>query len=223
MAPCHNLKSKTIKASIFNSKKYHITKMNKFDNTNYFKRRIMKTWFFILSYLILFSITISVDADEVNKAMRLTSLSFANQKSMAKELTCDGENISPALEWSGVPKGTKSFVLIVDDPDAPDPNNPRIIWVHWVLYNIPATVTSLPEGLKDKDLPDGTLQGLNDWKRTGYGGPCPPIGQHRYFFKLYALNIILSDLKHPTTAKLKSAMKGHILDTAELIGLYQRK
>lgn len=183
----------------------------------------MKTWFFIISHLILFSINISVDAAEVNKGMQLTSPSFKNQEILAKKFTCDGENISPALEWSGFPKGTKSFVLIVDDPDAPDPNNPRIIWVHWVLYNIPANVTSLPEGARDKNLPNGTLQGLNDWKRTVYGGPCPPIGQHRYFFKLYALNIILSDLKYPTTAILESAIKGHILDAAELIGLYQRK
>jgi Raf kinase inhibitor-like YbhB/YbcL family protein len=197
--------------------------MNKFHNTYYFKRGIMKKWLFIISHLVLLYLATSANAAEVNKGMKLTSPSFKNQEVISKKFTCDGENISPALEWASVPKETRSFVLIVYDPDAPDPKNPSIIWVHWVLYNIPATVNSLPEGKKDKNLPDGTLQGLNDWKRTGYGGPCPPIGQHRYFFKLYALNIILSDLKHPTTAILKSAMKGHILDTAELIGLYQRK
>jgi Raf kinase inhibitor-like YbhB/YbcL family protein len=155
--------------------------------------------------------------------MQLTSPSFENQKSIAKKFTCDGENISPTLEWSGVPEGTKSFALIVDDPDAPDPANPRTTWVHWVLYNIPASVSSLPEGIKDKDLPQGTLQGLNDWKKTGYGGPCPPIGEHRYFHKLYALDTVLPNLTRPTKAKLEKAMEGHILAKAELIGLYQRK
>ena len=97
-----------------------------------------------------------------------------------------------------------------------------MVWVHWVLYNIPETVSSLPEGVRDKELPMGTLQGLNDWEKTGYGGPCPPIGKHRYFHKLYALDIVLPDLMRPTKAKLEKAMEGHILDKAELIGLYQR-
>jgi Raf kinase inhibitor-like YbhB/YbcL family protein len=183
----------------------------------------MKSWYFIISQLVLLSITISANAKEVNKVMQLTSPNFSDQKIMNKKFTCDGGNISPALEWSGVPEGTKSFVLIVDDPDAPDPANPQMTWVHWVLYNIPATVSSLPEGVKAKDLPTGTLQGLNDWKKTGYGGPCPPIGQHRYFHKLYALNIILPDLNRPTKEKLEKAMQGHILYKAELIGLYRRK
>ncbi len=165
----------------------------------------------------------SVNAQEVNKAMKLTSQSFENKKDMAKKFTCDGEDISPALEWSDVPEETKSFALIVDDPDAPDPANPKMTWVHWILYNIPAAVSSLPENVKVVDLPEGTLQGLNDWKKTGYGGPCPPIGKHRYFHKLYALDIILPDLKHPTKAELEKAMEGHILNQAELIGLYQRK
>jgi hypothetical protein len=155
--------------------------------------------------------------------MQLTSPSFENKKDMDRKFTCDGEDISPAVEWSDVPEGTKSFALIVDDPDAPDPANPKMTWVHWIFYNIPATVSSLPEGIKIKNLPKGTLQGLNDWKKTGYGGPCPPIGKHRYFHKLYALDIILPDLKHPTKAELEKAMEGHILNQAELIGLYQRK
>jgi hypothetical protein len=165
----------------------------------------------------------SVYAQEVNKAMKLKSQSFENKKDMAKKFTCDGEDISPALEWSDIPEETKSFVLIVDDPDAPDPANPKMTWVHWILYNIPAAVSFLPENVKDVDLPEGTLQGLNDWKKTGYGGPCPPIGKHRYFHKLYALDIILPDLTRPTKAKLEKAMEGHILHKAELIGLYQRK
>jgi Raf kinase inhibitor-like YbhB/YbcL family protein len=183
----------------------------------------MKTVWFIVAQIVLVFLVVSVNAQEVNKIMKLTSSGFENQKSMAKKFTCDGEDISPALEWSGVPDGTKSFALTMDDPDAPDPANPRMTWVHWVLYNIPAAIGSLPEGVKDKDLPEGTLQGLNDWKKTGYGGPCPPVGKHRYFFKLYALDIVLPDLSRPTKAKLEKAMEGHILSKAELIGLYQRK
>ena len=137
--------------------------------------------------------------------MQLTSPHFANRKRMAR-FTCDGKNISPALEWSGVPEGTVSFVLIVD-PDAPDPANPKMTWVHWVLYNIPATASALPEGVEDKDLPEGTLHGINDWKKTGYGGPCPPVGEHRYFHKLYALDVILPDLMRPTKGKLEKPLK----------------
>lgn len=155
--------------------------------------------------------------------MELTSPGFENQKVIPKQFTCQGEDISPELNWSGIPDGTKSFALIVDDPDAPDPAHPRMTWVHWVLYNIPATATSLSEGIKDTEFPEGTLQGLNDWKRTGYGGPCPPIGQHRYFHKLYALDIVLTDLGQPTKAKLEKAMEGHVISKAELIGLYQKK
>ncbi|BBO66251.1 hypothetical protein DSCA_01810 [Desulfosarcina alkanivorans] len=154
--------------------------------------------------------------------MQLTSPNFADRKPMSREHTCDGKNISPALEWSGVPQGTRSLVLIVDDPDAPDPAHPKMTWVHWVLYNIPATASALPEGVADKDLPEGTLQGINDWKKTGYGGPCPPIGEHRYFHKLYAVDVILPDLMRPTKGKLEKAMDGHVLSKAELVGLYER-
>lgn len=183
----------------------------------------MKSWCFIMTQLILLSIISSANAEEVTTMMQLSSPGFENRKGIAKQFTCDGENISPALEWSGVPEGTGSLVLIVDDPDAPDPANPRMTWVHWVLYNIPATVVSLPKGVKDKALPKGTLQGLNDWKKTGYGGPCPPVGRHRYFHKLYALDTVLPDLARPTKAKLEKAMEGHVLSKAELIGLYQRR
>ena len=155
--------------------------------------------------------------------MELTSPSFENQGDIPKKFTCDGQDISPALAWTNLPQGTKSLVLIVDDPDAPDPANPSMTWVHWVLYNIPATAGSLPEGVKEKDLPKGTLQGLNDWKKTGFGGPCPPVGKHRYFYKLYALDMVLPDLKKPTKVKLEKAMEGHVLSKTELVGLYQRK
>ena len=155
--------------------------------------------------------------------MQLTSPHFSNQGDIPKKYTCDGEDTSPALEWSAVPEGIKSFILIVDDPDAPDPAAPKMTWVHWVLYNIPGTANSLAEGVTEQNLPRGTLQGLNDWKRTGYGGPCPPIGKHRYFHKLYALDIVLPDLNLPTKAKLENEMSGHVLARAELVGLYQRK
>ena len=183
----------------------------------------MKSVFFIAAQIVLVSLVLSANAQEVNKMMKLTSSGFENQKSIAGKFTCDGADISPALNWADIPAGTKSLALIVDDPDAPDPANPKMTWVHWVLYNIPATAGSLPEGVKGRDLPQGTLQGLNDWKKPGYGGPCPPIGKHRYFHKLYALDIVLPDLSRPTKAKLEKAMEGHILSKAELIGLYQRK
>jgi len=130
--------------------------------------------------------------------------------------------VSVPLAWSGAPPATKSFVLIVDDPDAPDPKAPRMTWVHWVLYNLPPSATGLKEGIKPSELPKGTLEGLNDWKRTGYGGPCPPIGRHRYFHKLYALDTQLPAMESPTTANLEQAMKGHVIEKAELIGTYQK-
>jgi Raf kinase inhibitor-like YbhB/YbcL family protein len=159
---------------------------------------------------------------DVTMVLTITCPAFSHNEDIPKRYTCDGRNISPALEWSGLPELTKSMVLIVDDPDAPDPAAPRMTWVHWVLYNIPPNVSGLPEGVKPKDLPEGTKEGLNDWKRTGYGGPCPPIGRHRYFHKLYALDVVLPDLGRPTKGKLEKAMEGHILSKAELIGTYRR-
>ena len=136
--------------------------------------------------------------------------------------TCEGRDISPALGWTGVPEAAVSLALIVDDPDAPDPAAPRLTWVHWVLYNIPATATALPEGVTAAQLPPGTLEGTNDWKRTGYGGPCPPIGRHRYFHKLYALDTVLPDLGRLNKPRLEKAMRGHILAQTELVGSYQK-
>lgn len=154
--------------------------------------------------------------------MKLQSPDFKDQGEIPRKHTCQGGDVSPGLAWSDVPEGTKSFALIVDDPDAPDPAAPKMTWVHWVLYNIPAGVDSLPQGVKEKDLPKGTSEGLNDWKRTGYGGPCPPIGRHRYFHKLYALDTVLPDLKKPIKAQLEKAMEGHVLSKTELVGLYQK-
>lgn len=152
----------------------------------------------------------------------LTSPAFAAGHDIPIDYTCEAADVSPPLNWSGIPAGTQSLALIMDDPDAPDPAAPKMTWVHWVLYNIPPTATGLPQGVEPADLPPGTLEGLNDWKRTGYGGPCPPIGRHRYFFKLYALDIVLPDLGRPTKAQLEQAMHGHILAKAELMGFYQK-
>jgi len=155
-------------------------------------------------------------------SLSLTSPAFKHHGSIPRRHTCDGEDVSPALSWTGAPEGTKSFALVVDDPDAPDPAAPKVVWVHWVLYNLPAGTTSLGEALTAKSLPKVTLEGLNDWKQTGWRGPCPPIGRHRYFHKLYALDVVLPDLRRPDKAALEKAMKGHVLAQAELIGTYQR-
>jgi Raf kinase inhibitor-like YbhB/YbcL family protein len=162
-----------------------------------------------------------ISMEDMIMAMNLTSTSFPHNGAIPKRYTCDGEDVSPPLAWAGAPAGTKSLALIVDDPDAPDPAAPKLTWVHWVLYNIPSAATGLREAIPVKELPKGTLQGLNDWKRTGYGGPCPPIGRHRYFHKIYALDTVIPDLGTPTKAALEKAMQGHILARAELIGTYQ--
>ena len=177
--------------------------------------------FFVFS---CFYMTAALSAEgEHNMTLILNSPDFTHQGEIPKIFTCDGDDSSPALSWTGLPQNTKSLVLIVDDPDAPDPAKPKMTWVHWLLYNIPPTVTELPKAVAVSALPFGTLQGKNDWKRTGYGGPCPPIGRHRYFHKLYALGIELPDLHHPNKAQLEKAMAGHIIDQAELIGTYQRQ
>ena len=152
--------------------------------------------------------------------MKLRSPSFTHEGTIARKHTCEGQDTSPALEWDGVPSGTKSLALIVDDPDAPDPAAPKTTWVHWVLYAIPATVHALPEGVRA--LPAGTREGFNDWKSKGYRGPCPPVGRHRYFHKLYALDIV-PELKNPTKAELEKAMEGHVLAKAELVATYQKE
>jgi Raf kinase inhibitor-like YbhB/YbcL family protein len=155
-------------------------------------------------------------------AMILQSSAFAPQGEIPKRYTCDGEDVSPPLKWSDLPPNTASLALIVDDPDAPDPAAPKMTWVHWVLYNIPPSVTELPEDAHKGDLPAEIMQGINDWHKTGYRGPCPPIGRHRYFHKLYALDVVLPDLGKPSKAALEKAMVGHILASKELIGTYQR-
>ena len=153
----------------------------------------------------------------------ITSPAFEQGGEIPSVHTCEGKDTSPPLAWAGVPPGAKSLALIVDDPDAPDPKAPKRTWVHWVICDIPATAPGLPAAVVAKDLPAGAREGTNDWKRVGYGGPCPPIGRHRYFFKLYALDTALPDLGAPDKAKLESAMKGHVLAQAELMGTYQKR
>ena len=155
--------------------------------------------------------------------LRLTSSAFEHLGKIPRRYTCEGEDVSPPLSWTDAPPGTKSFALIVEDPDAPDPEAPKMTWVHWVLYNLPPETRGLEEGVPVDRLPAGTLEGRNDWKRTGYGGPCPPIGRHRYFHKLYALDRVLPDLGTPTKAELEAAMRGHVLEQAELMGTYQKR
>ena len=152
--------------------------------------------------------------------MKLTSSAFTHYGPIPARYTCEGEDLAPPLAWSDAPASTKSFALVVDDPDAPDPAAPKVTWVHWVVYDIPASTRTLPEG---GALPKGAQTGLNDWKRRDWGGPCPPIGRHRYFFKLYALDAALPGLRSPTKAELERALRGHVLAQAELVGTYQKR
>lgn len=155
-------------------------------------------------------------------ALTLESTVFTHGDEIPSKYCCDGSDISPPLKWQGLPEQTRSLVLIVDDPDAPDPKAPKMTWVHWILYNIPPESTALPEAATSATLPPGTGQGLNDWQRATYGGPCPPIGQHRYFFKLYALDRLVNLTGKPTKVEVEAAMEGHVLAQAELIGTYQK-
>jgi hypothetical protein len=155
--------------------------------------------------------------------LTLTSPAFANNTSIPGRYTCDGDDRSPPLEFSGVPDTTRSLALIIDDPDAPDPAAPKRTWVHWIVYNLPPDTGSLPEGTSSGALPAGAKRGINDSKRTEYSGPCPPVGRHRYFHKLYALDRVLADLGQGTKADLEAAMEGHILEQTELIGTYERR
>lgn len=134
------------------------------------------------------------------------------------KFSCDGQDVSPPLSWNGLPQGTESLALVMEDPDAPAGN-----WVHWVIYNIPASLSGLPEGVPaERELANGSLSGLNSWGRNGYGGPCPPRGTHRYFFRLYALDAPLELAGGATRERLSEAMQGHILGQAEIMGTYRR-
>jgi Raf kinase inhibitor-like YbhB/YbcL family protein len=151
--------------------------------------------------------------------LSIRSTAFGAHEEIPKKYTCQGEDVSPALSFSGIPKGTKTLALIVDDPDAPDPAAPKRVWCHWIVFNLPPSSSTLVEGCKE--LPEGAQPGLNDWGRPSYGGPCPPIGRHRYLFKLHALDTKL-ELKQPKKADIEQAMQGHVLQAAELVGTYQK-
>jgi Raf kinase inhibitor-like YbhB/YbcL family protein len=155
-------------------------------------------------------------------SLQLTSAGFGNNSLIPRRYTCEGDDVSPPLSWSGLPGATKSLALIVDDPDAPDPAAPKRTWVHWVLYDIPKESLGLVEDVGGRGLPKGTHEGHNDWKKPGYRGPCPPVGRHRYFFRLYALDCVLGDLGTCTKRDLLEAMRGHVLEQAELVGLYEK-
>lgn len=153
-------------------------------------------------------------------ALAITSPVFRHGGEIPARFTCQGTDVSPPLVFSGVPADAKSLVLIVDDPDAPDPKAPKMTYVHWVVYDLPPDAKGFAEGVKS--LPAGTRDGVNDWKRTGYGGPCPPIGRHRYFFKLYALDTRLEGLDKPTKDQVLKAMHGHVLAEAQIVGTYEK-
>jgi hypothetical protein len=171
---------------------------------------------------LLLSCVISIVHAEEKMTLTLRSTAFINGGEIPSQYTCEGKDLSPPLEWEGVPNNARSLVLIVDDPDAPDPKAPRMTWVHWVVYNIPPDVAGFPDGATSTGLPPGTEQGLNDWKKIGYGGPCPPVGRHRYFHKLYALDTVLKEMDQPGKADIEAAMRGHILEQTELVGTYEK-
>jgi Raf kinase inhibitor-like YbhB/YbcL family protein len=182
---------------------------------------VMRAIVSMLLSMLAFAAPAALAAGETNM-LSITSSAFAAGQAIPKKYTCEGGDRSPPLAWSGAPSGTKTFALIVDDPDAPDPAAPKMTYVHWVLYNVPAATVQLAEGASGTALPAGAGEGRNDFGRTNYGGPCPPIGRHRYFFKLYALDIELPAGKANDKPALEAAMKGHVLAHAELMGTYQK-
>jgi Raf kinase inhibitor-like YbhB/YbcL family protein len=180
----------------------------------------MKSYFKYLLLLIIIAIIIPpVFSGENTMTIKITSTAFKEGEMIPSKYTCDGENISPQIAWTNFPDKTKSFVLISDDPNAP-----MGTWVHWVVYNIPANVSELKEKFpKDAKSDDGTMQGTTDFKRIGYGGPCPPSGTHRYYFKIYALDTILKVKPGLTKNEILNEMQGHILAEGQLMGKYKRK
>jgi len=154
--------------------------------------------------------------------LTLSTPAFDSQEHIPTTYTCDGQGIAPALHWQHIPSGTRSLALIVTDPDAPDPAAPKTTWVHWIVYDLPATSRGLQQGTQADALPTSARNGENSWQHSGYGAPCPPIGQHRYIFTLYALDTRLPNLDTPDRAKLTQAMAGHILAKTQIVGLYRR-
>lgn len=173
---------------------------------------------FVILFILFLVQTQGGKTMETTVKLQIKSSAFEMDGTIPKKYTCDGEDISPPLSWDGIPEGTKSIVLINDDPDAP-----MGTWVHWVLYDLPASTRELQENFpKEKTLHSGAKQGITDFKRVGYGGPCPPSGTHRYFFKLYALDTKLNLEAGATKRQVEDAMKGHIVTQAELVGKYSR-
>lgn len=185
--------------------------------------KLQKTLTALLTLVIFMPASLIAGQKGSTLPFRISSPAFENMGSIPVIHTCEGKNVSPPLGWKNLPKGTKSLVLIVDDPDAPDPAAPKFTWVHWVLYNIPPLKPGLEEGAGNQPTEAGMQEGLSSWNRGGYGGPCPPIGTHRYFHKLYALDTVLEAMLSPLKADLEAAMKGHVIGEAVLIGTYKKK
>ena len=185
-------------------------------------RQLSRFFLFMAGSCALAAVTVNgwPAAQRERNAMQLTSTAFSEGHPIPTKHTCDGQDASPPLKWGGAPAATKTLALIADDPDAPAGT-----WVHWVLWNLPAGTTELAEGLpRSESLPNGGKQGVNDFKRSGYGGPCPPAGKpHRYFFKVYALDIPLELKADATKKEVERAMIGHILAQGQLMGTYQRR
>lgn len=168
------------------------------------------------------SLALGIGGSAAAGDLKLTSAAFTHQGSIPTRYTCEGSDISPPLSWSGIPEGTHSLALIVSDPDAPDPAAPRMTWYHWVLYAIPPEVTALPENANPQHVSAAIRDGKNSWGHPGYGGPCPPIGRHRYFFHLYALDKKLDVQGQPSAQELRQAMQGHVIADTELMGTYEK-
>jgi Raf kinase inhibitor-like YbhB/YbcL family protein len=168
---------------------------------------------------LVLALAVTAAADE---GFTLRSPAFAPGAAIPRQYTCEGEDVSPPLRWSAPPEGTRSLVLIVHDPDVPDPAAPRRRWIHWVIAGLPPAAGELPADVAETALPAGARSGRNDWGRTGYGGPCPPIGRHRYIHRLYALDVALQGPAEPSAEALEKAMQGHVLALAELLGTYQK-
>jgi hypothetical protein len=183
----------------------------------------MSFWFAAAWFACLVAASCANNSQPVKEPamnIQITSAAFAEAQPIPNQYTCAGPDVSPPLAWSGAPAGTKSFALIADDPDAPVGT-----WVHWVIYSLPPTATSLAESTPpSRELPDGSKQGINDFGNIGYGGPCPPPGKpHRYFFKIYALDAALNLKSGATKKELLRTMEGHVLGEGQLMGTYQRK
>jgi Raf kinase inhibitor-like YbhB/YbcL family protein len=174
----------------------------------------------IAAALVAAQLLLGLDASSA-MALSLTSTAFNPGEKIPSRYTCEGEDVSPPLVIGGVPEGTKSLALILDDPDAPDPKAPKRVWAHWLLYNLPPNTELLAEDVSQTALPEGTVTGMSDRKQASYHGPCPPVGRHRYFHKLYALDTMLP-ARPLTKTELEAAMHGHVLAEASLMGTYQK-